>query len=287
MDIELRHLRAFVAVVDEGTFTDAGIAMGVSQATVSRTVGALEEVLGARVLHRTSRELGLTAVGARLLPLARKVLGEVAGIERAVAEIGGDFRVGYAWGAMGALTTEVQRRWAAEVPGSELVFVQSISRLAGLEDGGVDAAVVRLPVDDERFDTALIGLERRFAAVRDDDPLARRQRLSLHDLVGRTLALDEVTGTTTTDLWPAESSPRSTRATRGVDEWLTVIAAGQGVGVTSEATVQQHPRPGVSYLPVRDAPPLPVWLVWPREGPRRGTDALVRLACEVYATAHA
>lgn len=284
MDIELRHLRALVTVVDEGTFTDAGIALGVSQATVSRAIAALEDALGARVLHRTSRELGLTGTGAKVLPLARRILAEVEDIERVVTDVTGDFRVGYAWGALGAHTTELQRRWVAEVPGSELVFVQTISRLAGLEDGGVDAAVLRRRVDDERFVAALIGLERRFAAVPDDDPLARRQRLSLHDLVGRTLALDQVTGTTTTELWPADSAPTSIRAVRGVDEWLTLIAAGQGVGVTSEATVRQHPRPGVCYLPVRDAPPLQVWLAWPREAARIGTDALVRLAAEVYAS---
>ena len=282
MDIELRHLRALVAVVDEGTFTDAGIALEVSQATVSRAVAALEEALGARVLHRTSRELGLTATGAKVLPLARRILAEVEDIERAVTDVTGDFRVGYAWGAMGAHTTELQRRWAAEMPGSQLVFVQTVSRLAGLEDGRVDAAVLRHRTDDERFEAALIGLERRFAAVPEDDGLARRQRLSLHDLVGRTVALDQVTGTTTTELWPAESSPTSTRAVRGVDEWLTLIAAGQGVGVTSEATVRQHPRPGVCYLPLRDAPPLQVWLAWPREAARTGTDALVRLATEVH-----
>lgn len=282
MELELRHLRALTAVVDEGTFTDAGIALGVSQATVSRTIAALEDVLGARVLHRTSRELGLTAIGAKVLPLARRILAEVEDIERVLTDVTGDFRVGYAWGAMGADTTELQRRWAAEVPGSELVFVQTISRLAGLEDGRVDAAVLRRPLDDERFEAALIGLEQRFAAVPEDDPLARRQRLSLHDLAGRTLALDQVTGTTTTELWPADSSPTSTRAVRGVDEWLTLIAAGQGVGVTSEATVQQHPRPGVCYLPLRDAPPLQVWLAWPRDAARTGTGALVRLATEVH-----
>lgn len=282
MDFELRHLRALVAVVDEGTFTDAGIALDVSQATVSRTVAALEDALGARVLHRTSHELGLTAIGAKVLPLARRILAEVEDVERVLTDVIGDFRVGYAWGALGAHTTELQRRWAAEVPGSELVFVQTISRLAGLEDGRVDAAVVRRPVDDDRFESALIGLEERFAAVAADDHLARRRRLSLHDLAGRTVALDEVTGTTTTELWPAESSPTSIRATRGVDEWLTLIAAGQGVGVTSVATVRQHPRPGVRYLPLRDAPPLQVWLAWPGQGARSGTDALVRLATEVY-----
>lgn len=282
MDIELRHLRAFVAVVDEGTFTDAAIALDLSQASVSRTVAAFEEAVGARVLHRTAREVGLTAVGARLLPAARQVLADVDAMTRLLGDVTGDLRVGYAWGALGEHTTALQQRWAAEMPGSHLKFVQSVSRLAGLEDGLVDLAVVRRPVDPEHFESALIGFEQRYAAVPADDVLARQQRLSLHDFVGRTVAIDEVTGTTTTDLWPADTAPASTRSTRGVDPWLAAIASGECVGLTSEATVQQHPRPGVVYRPVRDAPPLPVWLVWPRDGARPGTAALVRMACELY-----
>jgi len=286
MHYELRHLRAFVAVVDQGTFTDAAIALEVSQATVSRTIAAFEQSLGARVLHRTAREVGLTSTGARVLPLARRVLAQMEAIDRALADVSGDFRVGYAWGAFGGHTTTVQQRWAADTPGSHLVFVQSTSEVAGLEDGLVDVAVVRRPVDDDtEYDSALIGFEQRFAAVPADDVLARQQSLSLHDFVGRTVAVDQVTGTTTTDLWSAEAAPAATRSVRGVDAWLGFIAAGEGVGLTSEATVQQHPRPGVAYRPVRDAPPLPVWLAWPRDSARAGTAALVQLACEVYGAA--
>ena len=54
MDLEVRQLRCLVAVVDAGTFTDAAIELGVSQAAVSRTVMALERELGVRLLHRTS-----------------------------------------------------------------------------------------------------------------------------------------------------------------------------------------------------------------------------------------
>ena len=282
MNIELRHLRAFVAVIDEGTFTDAAIALDLSQATVSRTVASFEEAVGARVLHRTAREVGLTAVGARLLPAARQVLADVEAMTRLLGDVTGDLRIGYAWGALGDRTTTLQQRWAAEMPGSHLVFVQSVSRVAGLEEGLVDLAVVRRPVDPERYESALIGFEQRYAAVPADDVLARQQRVSLHDFVGRTVAIDEVTGTTTTDLWPADTAPASTRSTRGVDPWLAAIASGECVGLTSEATVQQHPRPGVVYRPVRDAPPLPVWLAWPRDGARPGTPALVRMACELY-----
>ena len=63
MDVELRHLRALTAVVDEGGFTDAAAALDLSQATVSRTVAALEEVLGVRLLDRSTRRVSPTPAG--------------------------------------------------------------------------------------------------------------------------------------------------------------------------------------------------------------------------------
>src|ERR687893_31766 len=68
------------------TFTGAADVLGVSQASVSRTVAALERTLGARVLHRTTREVSLTAVGARVVGHARRVVEEVAAVRRAAEQ---------------------------------------------------------------------------------------------------------------------------------------------------------------------------------------------------------
>ena len=76
MDVEPGQLRSLVAVVEQGTFTDAAIALGVSQAAVSRSVARLETVLGVRLFRRTSREVTLTAAGSRVLPHARQLLRE-------------------------------------------------------------------------------------------------------------------------------------------------------------------------------------------------------------------
>jgi DNA-binding transcriptional LysR family regulator len=281
MRVELRQLQAFVAVVDEGSFTAAAARLRTSQASVSRAVAALERAVGTSVLHRTSRELSLTAAGGRILGHARRALEEAAAITRTASALTGELRVGYAWAALGRHTTAVQQRWAAEHPGAALVFVQSNTPSAGLAEGTADVAVLRRPVEDPRLRTALVGVEPRVAAVARDDPLARRRRVALADFAGRTLAVDERTGTTTPDLWTGADGPAATRTTSGVDEWLTSIAAGQAVGITSDATAHQHPRPGVVYRPVRDAPPVPVLLAWWRDSPPPEVRALVRLVCEL------
>jgi DNA-binding transcriptional LysR family regulator len=283
MDLEVRQLRALVAVVDVGTFTGAAETLRVSQASVSRTVAALERALGAPVLQRTTREVSLTPVGARVIGHARRILEEVAAIQRAAEQAGGDLRVGYAWSALGRHTAPVQRRWSELHPGSTLVFVHANTATAGLTEGAADVSVLRRPVDDARIRTALLGVERRYAAVSADDPLARRRSLGLDDFAGRVVAADPLTGTTTAELWSPPVAPAGTRTVHGVEDWLTVIAAGQAVGISAEATAAQHPRLGVVYRPVRDAPPVAVWLAWWADSPPPNLDAFVHLVCEQYA----
>lgn len=284
MDVDLRHLRALTAVVDEGGFTNAALALDLSQATVSRTVAALEEALGVRLLDRATRPIAPTPAGVHVLEHARRVLEEVAALRRAAESGASELRVGYAWAALGRRTTAVLRRWEAAHPDVELVLVRINSRTAGLAEGLCDVGVLRRPIDDPRFRSVLVGVEARYAALPADDPLARRRSVRLDDLSGRTLAADAVTGTTSGQLWRAGSGPREIVTTHDVDEWLTVIEAGRAFGITTEATVHQHPRPGVVFRPVKDAPPVPVHITWRADVPPRAVGDLVDLVIEAYSS---
>ena len=277
---DLRQLRALTAVVDEGTFTDAAIALRTSQASVSRAVAELERTLGGRLLLRTSQGARPTVLGRRVTEHARRVLAEIELIDR-LGEQPSQLRVGFAWSVFGRLTTPIQRQWQAEQ--GAVTFVQSNTLTAGLLEGEVDLAVVRRPLDDPRFETSLVGAEKRCAALAVDDPLVRRRRLTLADLSQRPVAIDRATGTTSTELWPTGAAPTEVHEVHGMEEWLTVVAAGAAVGITSEATADQFPHPGLRYRPVVDAPPIAVWLVWWRDDPPAGAGAFRRLVCERYA----
>ena len=89
---------------------------GVSQAAVSRTLAALEDALGVRLLRRTSRSVVPTAAGERVLARARQVLAEVDDLVREAPGGHARLRIGHAWAAMGEHTVEFQRRWAARHP---------------------------------------------------------------------------------------------------------------------------------------------------------------------------
>jgi DNA-binding transcriptional LysR family regulator len=190
-------------------------------------------------------------------------------------------RIGHAWSAMGRHTREFQRRWAARYPDVDLHLIRANSPTGGLAEGLCDIAVLRTPVDSRRFDSAVVGYERRYCALATDDPWAGRRSIRLDEIPQRTVLIDRRTGTTSLDLWPAATQPRI-RETGDIDDWLAIIAAGGGIGITPEGTTAQYRRDGVVFRPLRDAPPITVQMIWRRHDPHPSTHAAVALLTELY-----
>ncbi|MEB3370847.1 LysR family transcriptional regulator [Saccharopolyspora mangrovi] len=281
MDVELRQLRCLVAIVEAGTFTDAAAELGLSQAQVSRTLAGLENALGVRLLRRTSRQVSPTAAGTRILARARRVLAEAEELVREATTGDAVLRVGYAWSALGRHTVAFQRWWAQQRPEVRLQLVRTNSATAGLAEGACDVAVVRSEPDRRRFSSAVVGLERRYCAMATDDPWARRRFVRLADIAERTVLIDRRAGSTTPQLWPQDHQP-DFEYTADVDDWLTAVSSGRVVGITSEATLTQYRRSGVVFRPVRDAPPIPVHLIWWRDERHPHAGKVVDLLTDLY-----
>ncbi|MET7684239.1 LysR family transcriptional regulator [Streptomyces sp. NPDC005423] len=279
--LELKHLRCLVAIIDTGSFTDAAVELGVSQAAVSRTLLALEKVLGVRLLHRTSRTVEPTTAGVQVLARARLLL---AAADELVAEATtghSRLHIGHAWSAFGNHTTEFQRRWHHDHPETELRLVRHNSSTGGLAEGLCDLAIIRSALDLKPWSHALVGYEQRYVALASDDLWARRRSVRLDEVATRTLALDRRTGTTTLNLWPEDERP-AVEHTHDIDDWLAAIASGRCVGVTPRATAAQYRRDGITYRPLRDAAPVPVHLIWRRQDYHPATHAAVALAIDLY-----
>ena len=83
MDV-IDQMRTFVAVADTGSFTSAGRQLNKSKALVSKHIGDLEHRLGARLLNRTTRKVGLTELGGAYLQRARELIDEFDALEESV-----------------------------------------------------------------------------------------------------------------------------------------------------------------------------------------------------------
>ena len=88
--IELRHLRAFVAVAEDLSFSRAADRLHISQSALSRQVRALEQFLGCELLRRSTHEVELTIAGEALLDRARRLLSDVDEAVSATQSLGGE-----------------------------------------------------------------------------------------------------------------------------------------------------------------------------------------------------
>ncbi|MEU8507492.1 LysR family transcriptional regulator [Streptomyces brevispora] len=281
--VEIRHLRAFLAVADESSVTRAAARLRLTQPAVSRTLAALEQHLGIRLVDRSTHHLVLTPEG---VAFRDRAAAAVAAFDAAI-DPGGlrrrPLRLGHPWSAFGRYTTPLLRGWQERYPQTPLELLRIDDRTAGLTRGEVDAALLRGPVEAPGLLTEVLYDEERVAAVAADGPLAARTALRLADLATGTVVLNTVSGTTTPDLWPPSARPAATLTVANTDDWLTAIAAGRGTGVSTASTAGMHPHAGVVYRPLTDAPTVPVLLAR-RDAPGHPALAdLVALAREIVA----
>lgn len=87
MNVTLRQLRAFVALAQTHSFTEAASSLHVTQSALSGLIKELEQILGVQVVHRSTRKVQLSDAGREFFPLAVKVLQDLDGALEAVADL--------------------------------------------------------------------------------------------------------------------------------------------------------------------------------------------------------
>jgi DNA-binding transcriptional LysR family regulator len=185
MNIELRHLKYFVAVAEEASFTAAAQRVHVAQQVLSTQIRQLEDVVGTQLLNRTNKGVTLTPAGAAFLTTARETL---AGLDRGVAAarnaaraVAGKLIVGVGPGCENETRTRLLtafERAYAEVEMSIQSFDMT-QPSAGLLDHSSDVALVRPPVAAPAIELAQVRSEPRVFVLPVGHPLAAREQLSL------------------------------------------------------------------------------------------------------------
>ena len=190
MDVELRHLRAFVAVAQNLSFTRAAERMLITQPALTRTVKQLEAALEVGLLDRDSRHVSLTPAGAAFLERAQQVL---LAMDQALASTREQvaLRMGFSWLLPDPWAQRTLTRYE-QLTGSRVSLIRVDDPLSGVVQGHIDVAVVRGPVDGgsparvvHLFD------EVRVAVCSVDSELAAAERVSWAE-VGRASCRERV-----------------------------------------------------------------------------------------------
>lgn len=164
--MDLNELLVFTRVVQTGSFTGAAKLLGMPKSSVSRKVSELEDRVGARLLQRTTRKLGLTDAGRIYFDRSARIVAEIEETEKAVgqtqAEPRGLLRVTapLSFSALAPVVTEYLRRH----PDVQVDLVCT-DRRTDLVEEGFDVAVRAGPLDDSSLVARRVGEARRVLAA--------------------------------------------------------------------------------------------------------------------------
>ncbi|WP_336961373.1 LysR family transcriptional regulator [Sphingobium aquiterrae] len=185
--MEFRTLRAFVEVVRQGGFSQAGKAVFATQSTVSKAVKQLEEELGAPLLDRTGHPPRLTDLGEVVYPRAVRMLADRDNLSAELAELRGltrgTLRLGLAPVASSSLFAPLLARYRSAYPGIEVRLTEhGGDRLIDLVRSGDLELAATVPPDTEDFDWQDVKREPLMAVLAADHPLACRTSVDMDTL---------------------------------------------------------------------------------------------------------
>ncbi|WP_063889727.1 LysR family transcriptional regulator [Streptomyces rubellomurinus] len=263
-DVAIRHLRAFLAVADTLNFTQAAELTGTTQPSLTRTIRRLEEALGTRLLHRTTRTVALSPAGDRL---RAELLHLLPRLEDALAARPAEtrLRLGFTWMLPDGWMQDALSSFE-EQTGAGVELVRRDEPFAGVDRGVVDLALLRGDAPASGMHTVLLCTEAQVAAAARGTALARQQSVRWIELADHPLVRNVVSGTVRPELWPAARRPRTAVACGNFDEWLEAVAAGRGVGIVPESAARRGLHPSVRFLRIPDAPSVPMLLAYPTQG---------------------
>lgn len=201
--MEIRQLRAFVAIAESGTFTAGALRVHVTQAAISMQIRQLETEIGAKVFVRAPRHVILTEAGEQLLRRARHILREHDAALDEIAELAGAERGRLRIGSASAMVLSEQlpailKELRKQHPAAEISVISGTSEVLvdQILGGEVDVAFVSLPVDVRGIKTERLSQDQLVAIASPRHKLAKQRTISAYTLAGERLILGERGGNT-------------------------------------------------------------------------------------------
>jgi LysR family transcriptional regulator, hca operon transcriptional activator len=186
--VELRHLRYFVAVAEELSFTRAAAKVRTAQPSLSQQIIQLERIVGTSLFERTKRRVRLTPAGRVFLRDARDILNrvEMATEEALRAGLGRvrDLSIGLMPVVEVQILPKLLPAMAEAMPDVRLALhsLSLTGHLAGLRDHSLDVAFLWAPISEPDIVTEVVLQEKMVVVLRRDHPLAHQRTIGPHDL---------------------------------------------------------------------------------------------------------
>ena len=272
----LHTMTVFVAVAEEEGFAPAARRLNISPPAVTRAVTELEQRLGAKLLHRTTRAVHLTEAGARYLADVRRILSEIEEIDRSAAGVHATPRgrvtvtasVLFGRMVMVPILLEILDRYP-EI-GIDAIYVDRVTHLL---DEGIDVAIRIAELPDSTLSAVRVGSVRRVLCAAPDY-LDRRGRpnapaeLKAHDIVEFVNLSHSGEWSFLRDGRPQGFRPQARFRVNNADAAIAAAAAGRGITRVLSYMIAEPLADGSLELVLDDfaLPPTPVHVVHKETG---------------------
>jgi DNA-binding transcriptional LysR family regulator len=288
----LRHLRYFVTVAEEGQMTRAATKLHVAQPALSQAIAQLESQFGVGLLERHARGVSLTPAGEAFFVKARAALAAVADADLAAQSHsradGGRVEWGFSgWPPM-VQAPELFAAFTAAHPGAQVSYRELSwprdTTAAWLEP--VDVALLFSPTPHPEVETYPLRSEPRVVLAAEVHPLAQREELTLAEVLDETFCGDGPSlEPVRAGFWRLDDHrggpgrPTVGEASNS-QEMVAVIVSGRAITTAPASTAPtfRSAVPGLVAIPLRDAHPTVLSLVWHKANPNPLVDALVATA---------
>ncbi len=260
--MDLKHLRAVVAVADHLHFGRAAAALGIAQPPLSQQVKALETELGVALCDRTTRAVALTPAGEAFVTDARAALSMVDSAARRALAAGrgetGELVIGMVGSAVQHPLPTIIRAFRARYPDVALTFhvLPTVTQVERLRAAALDLGLLRPPLPGPADDLELVSVSREplVAVLPSDHRLAGRRRIAVSTLADEPFVLfpralgpglyDEITALCRRGGF----TPRVAQEAVQLPTIVGLVAAGCGVSILPNSA--SAPRPEVVFVPV-------------------------------------
>ena len=261
--MELRHLRYFVAVVEEQSFTKAAEKLFIAQPPLSRQIQNLESELGISLFERGSRPLKTTEAGQFFYQHAVKLLSnaeEVKTMTKRIGLIEKTVTMGFVGSLLYGLLPKIVYMFRRQQPRLkiELVEMSTKDQIQALKEGRIDVGFGRLKISDPAVRRVLLREEPLMLAVHTSHSLADSKGTYFADIEDENLFLypshpKPNFSTQVRNLFSEHGlDPKNLKEVREIQLALGLVAAGEGMCIVPESakTIQ---LPNLKYIPLLDS----------------------------------
>lgn len=272
MNVELRHLRSFLVVAEELSFTRAAARLHIAQQALSTQIRQLEQELGVVLFARTTRKVELTASGRALL---EKLPEAVHGVDSVLAEVRreadgyGSLTLGLLATSLLSFTPKVLRAFAAERPHVS-VTIRNIpfnDPTGGVRDRQCDAALVWQPFTLRDLACEPLFPDPRVAVLPVDHRLARLDRVPANALAQEPFVWVDDMDPVARDFWTLAEQrggkpPRIGARITGFEDLFAAVRAGQAVASSPSSIASGLPWTDLTTRPIDGLAPAVVAICW-------------------------